>query len=122
MTSRSERAPSTMRSGSSHHERRWEGMTQMLEGLMQDDFPLTLNHIRQRLGRCNHGAEVVTLSPDGTSVTRASHGEVSARIDRLARALSTLGVRQGDRVGTFAWNNQRHLELYFAVPCIGAVL
>ena len=34
----------------------------------------------------------------------------------------TLGIEQGDRVGTFAWNNQRHFELYFAVPCIGAVL
>jgi fatty-acyl-CoA synthase len=31
-------------------------------------------------------------------------------------------VQQGDRVGTFAWNNQRHFELYFAIPCIGAVL
>ena len=43
-------------------------------------------------------------------------------IDRLARALRTLGVEQGERVATFAWNNQRHLELYFAVPCLGAVL
>jgi fatty-acyl-CoA synthase len=97
-------------------------MTQMLQGLMQDDFPLTLNHLRRRLGVSNHGAEVVTLGDDGTSVTRASHAEVAARIDRLARALRALGVEQGERVGTFAWNNQRHFELYFAVPCIGAVL
>ena len=53
---------------------------------------------------------------------RASHAEVAERIDRLARALSGSGCEQGDRVGTFAWNNQRHFELYFAVPCIGAVL
>ena len=33
-----------------------------------------------------------------------------------------LGVEQGDRVGTFAWNNQRHFELYMAIPCTGAVL
>ncbi len=97
-------------------------MTQMLEGLMQNDFPLTLNHIRRRLAAGNQGAEVVTLAPDGSSVTRASHADVSARIDRLARALRTLGVEQGERVATFAWNNQRHLELYFAVPCLGAVL
>jgi fatty-acyl-CoA synthase len=89
---------------------------------MQDDFPLTLNHIRQRLATCNHGAEVVTLNADGTSVTRATHAEVSEHVDRLARALQGLGVEQGDRVATFAWNNQRHYELYFAVPCIGAVL
>jgi fatty-acyl-CoA synthase len=97
-------------------------MKEMLEGLMQDDFPLTLNHLRGRLARCNHGAEVVTLGDDGASVTRASHAEISARIDRLAHVLRTLGVRQGERVGTFAWNNQRHFELYFAVPCTGAVL
>ncbi|HUB73123.1 MAG TPA: long-chain fatty acid--CoA ligase [Solirubrobacteraceae bacterium] len=97
-------------------------MTQALEGLMQDDFPLTLNHIRGRLARCNHGAEVVTLAPDGETVLRASHAEVSARVDRLARALRALGIEQGERVGTFAWNNQRHFELYFAVPCTGAVL
>ncbi|HTU78927.1 MAG TPA: long-chain fatty acid--CoA ligase [Solirubrobacteraceae bacterium] len=97
-------------------------MTQVLQGLMQDDFPLTLNHIRRRLGSCNHGAEVVTLGADGSSVQRATHVEVSARIDRLARALRSLGIEQGERVGTFAWNNQRHFELYFAVPCIGAVL
>ncbi len=41
---------------------------------------------------------------------------------RLANALEKLGVQRGDRVATFAWNNARHLELYFAVPCMGAVL
>jgi fatty-acyl-CoA synthase len=93
----------------------------MLEGLMQNDFPLTLNHIRRRMRSCNLGAELVTLTADG-SVSRATHLQLSERIDRLARALSLLGVQQGDRVGTFAWNNQRHFELYFAVPCTGAVL
>ena len=97
-------------------------MTQVLAGLMQDDFPLTLNHLRGRLASANHGAEVLTLAPDGETVLRASHAEVSARVDRLARALRALGIEQGDRVGTFAWNNQRHFELYFAVPCTGAVL
>ena len=53
---------------------------------------------------------------------RISYGELSERVDRLARALGALGVEQGDRVGTFAWNNQRHFELYFAMPCTGAVL
>jgi fatty-acyl-CoA synthase len=93
----------------------------MLEGMMQNDFPLTLNHIRRRMRSCNLGAELVTLNADG-SARRATHRECSDRIDRLARALRTLGVQQGDRVGTFAWNNQRHFELYFAVPCTGAVL
>jgi fatty-acyl-CoA synthase len=96
-------------------------MKPMLEGLMQNDFPLTLNHIRRRMRSCNAGAELVTLMPDG-SVERATHEQLSDRIDRLALALSRLGVEPGDRVGTFAWNNQRHFELYFAVPCTGAVL
>jgi fatty-acyl-CoA synthase len=96
-------------------------MTGALEGLMQDDFPLTLNHIRRRMASYSPGAQVLTLTPAGT-VKRASFARVSERVDRLARVLGELGVKPGDRVATFAWNNQRHFELYFAVPCTGAVL
>jgi acyl-CoA synthetase (AMP-forming)/AMP-acid ligase II len=92
----------------------------MLEGLMQDDFQLTLHHPLHRMRSVHPGAEVVTLTDSGT--VRATYGEVAERVDRLARVLDRLGVKQGDRVGTFAWNNQRHLELYMAVPCVGAVL
>jgi fatty-acyl-CoA synthase len=95
-------------------------MTQVM-GLMQDDFPLNLHHVRRRMRSCHPGAEVVTLGSAG-AVERATFGDVSERIDRLARALGRLGVESGDRVATFAWNNQRHLELYFAIPCVGAVL
>jgi fatty-acyl-CoA synthase len=96
-------------------------MTQMLQGLMQDDFPLTLHHIRRGLRTVNPDATVTTLSAPGV-VESTTFAQLHQRIDRLARALAALGVNQGDRVGTFAWNNQRHLELYFAVPCVGAVL
>jgi fatty-acyl-CoA synthase len=96
-------------------------MTEKLLGLMQDDFQLTLNHIRRRMGSCNEGAEVVSLL-EGGGVARISQAALTERINRLARALGALGIEQGDRVGTFAWNNQRHLELYFAVPCTGLVL
>src|SRR5262245_33192486 len=92
-----------------------------LAGLMQDDFPLTLHHIRRRLKTCSPDAEVLTLSEPG-AVERMSFAQTSERIDRLARALVGLGVEQGQRVATFAWNNQRHFELYFAIPCLGAVL
>ncbi len=95
-------------------------MTQPLMSLMQDDFPLNLHHVRRRMRSAHPGAEVVTLTDHGT--VRASYGEISGRIDRLARVLGSLGVKQGDRVGTFAWNNQRHFELYMAIPCVGAVL
>src|SRR3989442_3357678 len=88
---------------------------------MQNDFPLTLQHVRRRMRACSPDAQVITLLEPG-EVQRASFAEVSERIDRLARALGSLGVRPGDRVATFAWNNQRHFELYFAIPCVGAVL
>jgi fatty-acyl-CoA synthase len=93
----------------------------MLEGLMQDDFPLTLHHPLRRMRSVHPDAEVITLTPEATTV-RATFGEVAERVDRLARALGRLGVAPGDRVGTFAWNNQRHFELYMAIPCVGAVL
>ena len=48
--------------------------------------------------------------------------EVADNADRLAAALTRLGVQPGDRVGTFCWNTQEHLEAYFAIPCMGAVL
>jgi fatty-acyl-CoA synthase len=94
---------------------------EFLTGLMQNDFPLTLNHIRRRMQRVNHGAEVITLQPD-SSVQRISHAALTERVDRLARVLGELGIEPGDRVASFAWNNQRHVELYFAAPCTGAVL
>jgi fatty-acyl-CoA synthase len=47
---------------------------------------------------------------------------VAGRAERLASALKRLGVGNGDRVGTFAWNDQEHLEAYLAVPSMGAVL
>src|SRR3954452_3086457 len=92
----------------------------MLEGLMQHDHPLTLQHLLGRMRGLNASAEVVTV--EGEGLERATHGEVAERVDRLAGALSSLGGGDGDRVATFAWNNQRHLEVYLAAPCMGAVL
>jgi fatty-acyl-CoA synthase len=96
-------------------------MSEALQGLMQDDFPLTLHHILHRIRECHPAGEVVTLGEQGIT-TRMSYGESAQRVDRLARVLARLGVEPGDRVGTFAWNNQRHFELYLAIPCVGAVL
>jgi fatty-acyl-CoA synthase len=87
---------------------------------MQDDFPLNLHHIRRRMADCHPDGRLATLTDEGT--VSASYGEISGRIDRLALVLKRLGIEQSDRVATFAWNNQRHFELYMAVPCVGAVL
>jgi fatty-acyl-CoA synthase len=96
-------------------------MSEQLNGLMQDDFQLTVHHIRRALRTNRPEATVATLvQPD--VVEHATFAETADRVDRLARVLSKLGVERGDRVGTFAWNNQRHFELYFAIPCVGAVL
>src|SRR3954451_9119973 len=92
----------------------------MLEGLVQHDFPLTLQHVLGRMRDVYGNSEVVTLTDEGT--TRAKYSEVCDRIDRVAHALMSLGIEQGDRVATFAWNTQRHLEVYLATPCTGAVL
>ena len=62
----------------------------------------------------------MTLEADGP--VRATYAEVAERVDRLGRVLERLGVKPGERVATFAWNSQRHFELYLAVPSYGAVL
>ena len=92
----------------------------MPQGLMQHDHPLTLRYILDRARGMNGHREVVTLTDDGT--VRAPYAEVADRADRLAAALRGLGVQEGDRVATFAWNTQQHLEAYLAIPAMGAVL
>ncbi len=94
----------------------------ILEGLMQHDFPLTLHHVLDRMRTLNADAEVVTLRTAEGTRTRATFAEVAARVDLLAGALQARGIGEGDRVGTFAWNSQEHIELYLAIPCIGSVL
>jgi len=90
-----------------------------MRGLMQD-FPLTLHHILWRIERLFPNKQVVTKRADG--VHRYTYGELASRVKQLANALRRLGVKEGDRVATLAWNNYRHLELYYAIPCLGAVL
>jgi len=84
------------------------------------DYELSLQHVLWRLERLHHRKEVVTKRDDG--LHRITNGEMVSRINRLAGALKRLGVKPGDRVATLAFNNSRHLELYYAVPCMGAVL
>ncbi len=86
------------------------------------DAPLLITTIL-RHGRDVYGDSAVdtVTGPDGEHVS-ATFAQVAERVDRLASALRTLGVGPDDRVGTFLWNNQRHLEAYLAVPAMGAVL
>ena len=84
------------------------------------DFPLTIRGIFEHGERIYRASEVATCG--GDQMRRASYAQVGERVRRLAGALGKLGIGAGDRVGTFAWNNQEHLEAYYAVPSMGAVL
>lgn len=90
-----------------------------MQGLMMD-YPLTLQHAYNRAVSLFSRKEIVTRTDDGTH--RYTYSEWGKRTAQLANALSNAGVAQGERIATFGWNTYRHLELYFAIPCIGAVL
>ena len=91
-----------------------------MHGLMMD-YPLTLTHFFERTRRLFPTKPVATRVP-GQSLFRYTYADFADRVCRLAGALPDLGVGPGDRVGTFAWNSHRHLELYWAAPLSGAVL
>ena len=88
-------------------------------GTMQD-FPLTIGMLF-RHGATVHGDSVV-VTLEGDHRRSATFTEVADRATRLAAGLTSLGVAAGDRVATFSWNTQEHLEAYLAVPTMGAVL
>lgn len=90
-----------------------------MHGLMMD-FPLTLPHVLERSAQLFPDKEIVSRMPEG--LHRHTYSQFHARVHRLAAVLKSLGVEPGERVGTLCWNSHRHLELYFAVPCYGAVL
>ena len=84
------------------------------------ETPLSIATI-VRYGTTVHGgSEVLTWTGDG--VRTRTYAEVGRRAARLANALRGLGVNGDERVATFMWNNQEHLEAYLAVPAMGAVL
>ena len=91
-----------------------------MPGLMMD-YPLTLTHILERSAKLYPRKEISSRLTDG-SMHRYCYADFHRRVHRLAHALRGLGVQPGDRIGTLCWNSYRHLELYFAVPCCGAVL
>jgi fatty-acyl-CoA synthase len=90
-----------------------------IQGLMMST-PLLVRAIAQRAEQLFGNREVVSVTAAG--LDRSTYGEVVRRARRLAGALREMGIAPGDRVATFAWNSARHLELYLAVPAMGAVL
>jgi len=84
------------------------------------DRPLLISDLFEHGRRFYQSSRVITVGEGGDRV--ASYAEVANRTERLAKALMELGVQREDRVGTFCWNSQEHLEAYFAISSMGAVM
>ncbi|MFC4797830.1 long-chain fatty acid--CoA ligase [Neobacillus sp. GCM10023253] len=82
--------------------------------------PLTMTQMLERAERYFPKKQVVSRTASG--IQRLTYKEIGQRTRKLSDALTKLGVEKGDKVGTLAWNHHRHLEAYFAIPCMGAVL
>jgi fatty-acyl-CoA synthase len=85
------------------------------------DYQLTLPTVLRRAENLYWHKQIVSRLPD-KSIHRYTYTDLAARVKKLAVALQQLGVRPGDRVATLGWNHYQHLEVYFAVPCMGAVV
>ncbi|EUC19146.1 3-(methylthio)propionyl-CoA ligase [Paraburkholderia hospita] len=91
-----------------------------MQGLMMQQ-PLLVASLLTHAERHHGGQEIVSRRVEG-DIHRYSYRDLAQRARRMANALAALGVGQGERVGTLAWNGYRHMELYFAVSGSGAVL
>ncbi|PHS22488.1 MAG: long-chain fatty acid--CoA ligase [Robiginitomaculum sp.] len=90
-----------------------------MQGLMQD-WPLTCDKIITH-AKINHpDREIVSRQVSGV-ITRTTYGEVYDRARLLSSALVKRGIKLGDRIGTMAWNNSRHMEAWYAIMGIGAI-
>ncbi|MFV1961270.1 MAG: long-chain fatty acid--CoA ligase [Acidimicrobiia bacterium] len=85
---------------------------------MQDDFPLLMSTLYDHAVWIHPDQEIVSVESD-RSISRSSYGSTDVRVRKLASAMDSLGLEVGDAVGTFAWNNQRHHELYWATANTG---
>src|SRR5258705_1380605 len=110
----------TTTSGSAARLRKTWEETDAMKGLMMD-YPLTFTQFFERTRRLFHRKTMATRVP-GVGVQWYSYGDYADRVCRLAGALKGLGLAKGARVGTFAWNSHRHMEVYFAAPLMGMVL
>jgi fatty-acyl-CoA synthase len=90
-----------------------------MQGLMMNR-PLRVNDILTFAAEVHGDSEVVSVTVEG-GIHRTNYRDIEKRTRQLANVLKKLGVNQGDRVATLAWNGYRHLELYYGIAGIGAV-
>src|SRR6478736_4367196 len=91
-----------------------------MRGLMME-YQLTLPTILRRAESLFGKKGIISRLPD-KSLHRYTYLDFAKRSKKLAVALQQLGILEGDRVATLSWNHYQHLEAYFAVPCMGAVV
>lgn len=91
-----------------------------MQGLMMD-MPLLISGLIQYAADYHSEAEIVAREIEG-DIHRYTYADAHPRIKRMALALKRLGMTQGDRVGTLAWNTHRHFEMFYAAPGMGYVL
>jgi fatty-acyl-CoA synthase len=92
----------------------------MLSGLMQN-MPLQIAGILKFAAQAHGDREIVSRLIE-EPLWRYDYSQLERRSARLAQSLATLGVAPGDRVSSLAWNTHRHLELFYGVTGLGAVL
>ncbi|MCJ0903276.1 long-chain fatty acid--CoA ligase [Rhodococcus sp. ARC_M6] len=93
----------------------------MTNGLTMDNYPLSLTAVVERAEQFHSTKDVISRRPDG-NIARTTLGACAHRARRLATALTDLGIGDGDKVATLLWNQAEHLEMYFAVPAMGAIV
>lgn len=91
----------------------------MLRGQMMDR-PLLITSILRHGATC-HASSTISSRFAAEPPHRYTYADAWQRAQQLAHALRALGAAPGDRIGTIAWNDHRHFELYYAIPGIGAV-
>jgi fatty-acyl-CoA synthase len=84
------------------------------------DTQLLISSIAQHAEKFHGDREIVSVTADNPR-HRYTFGDAMARAKQLANALAGLGVKQGDRVASLAWNDYRHLEIYYGVSGSGYV-
>src|SRR5579864_7414444 len=85
------------------------------------NMPLNVSSILRHAEKVYGKNQIVSRLCEG-GIWRYTYAEAASRARRLANALTRLGVRHQDRVGTLAWNTHRHYELYYAVSGSGAII
>ena len=90
-----------------------------MQGLMMDK-PLLISSLLEHAAKYHGGTEIVSRTVEGP-IHRYTFADAEIRARKLAKALRALGIREGDRVATLAWNGYRHYELYYGVSGMGAV-